>query len=99
MKMGKVIVVVGLRKKVVKVWKLVEEIVVKESEIWMFCVGWVCVKNCGVCCVLDKGLDYLFIEEVFSDFVEVVLYCSMVGLDGWCINYDKFFWFCIIYVD
>jgi uncharacterized protein len=47
---------------------------------------WHCVKNCGACCQLDPGdrpdlADYLTPPEL-------VLYLSMVGPDGWCINFN-----------
>lgn len=98
-KTGKVTVVAGPRKKVAKVRKPVEEIAVKESEIWTSRAGWACVKNCGACCVLDKGPDYPPIEEVLSDPAEAALYRSMVGPDGWCINYDKLSRSCTIHAD
>lgn len=63
----------------------------KESSdiTWTSRAGWACVKNCGACCVLDKGPDYPPVEEVLTDPAEASLYRSMVGPDGWCINYDK----------
>jgi uncharacterized protein len=48
---------------------------------------WQCVSNCGACCNLtpedrpDLG-EYLSSEEL-------KLYMSMVGEDGWCVNYDR----------
>ncbi|BAZ06627.1 YkgJ family cysteine cluster protein [Calothrix sp. NIES-3974] len=47
---------------------------------------WKCVKNCGACCHLDPrerpDLDEYLTPE------ELELYLSMVGVDGWCINFD-----------
>ena len=48
---------------------------------------WQCVKNCGACCQLDPAdrpdlADYLTPDELAH-------YTSLVGDDGWCINYDK----------
>lgn len=47
---------------------------------------WKCVKQCGACCHLDPTErpeleDYLTPEEL-------ELYLSMVGEDGWCMNFD-----------
>ncbi|MCC0178887.1 YkgJ family cysteine cluster protein [Waterburya agarophytonicola K14] len=47
---------------------------------------WQCVNNCGACCNLTPEdrpdlAEYLQPEEL-------ALYMSMVGEDGWCINYD-----------
>jgi uncharacterized protein len=47
---------------------------------------WQCVKNCGACCQLDPAErpdldDYLSLPDL-------ALYMSMVGENGWCINYD-----------
>ncbi|AKG23634.1 YkgJ family cysteine cluster protein [Calothrix sp. 336/3] len=47
---------------------------------------WQCIKGCGACCHLDPrerpDLDeYLTPEELLE-------YLSMVGEDGWCINYN-----------
>lgn len=56
---------------------------------------WQCVKNCGACCQLDPAdrpdlSDYLNPDEL-------ALYMSLVGEDGWCINYDKAARNCRIY--
>jgi uncharacterized protein len=56
---------------------------------------WQCVKQCGACCHLDPaerpGLeDYLTPDEM-------EIYLSMVGDDGWCINYDGALRECRIY--
>jgi uncharacterized protein len=47
---------------------------------------WQCVSGCGACCNLTPEErpdleDYLSQEELEQ-------YLSMVGEDGWCINYD-----------
>ncbi|MGD1920878.1 MAG: YkgJ family cysteine cluster protein [Pleurocapsa sp.] len=48
---------------------------------------WQCVSNCGACCNLTPEdrpdlAKYLSTEELN-------IYMSMVGEDGWCINYDR----------
>ncbi len=48
---------------------------------------WQCISNCGACCNLTPEdrpnlAEYLSVEEL-------ELYLSMVGEDGWCINYDR----------
>lgn len=58
---------------------------------------WQCVKNCGACCQLDPAE-----RPDLSDYLspaELSLYMSMVGDDGWCINYDKTQRNCRIYSD
>lgn len=56
---------------------------------------WQCIKQCGACCHLDPSerpeLDeYLTPEELH-------LYLSLVGDDGWCINFDQTTRECRIY--
>jgi uncharacterized protein len=56
---------------------------------------WQCVKNCGACCNLDPSdrpdlADYLNADQL-------ALYLSMVGEDGWCINFDQVNRDCRIY--
>ena len=58
---------------------------------------WRCVKQCGACCHLDPSdrpdlADYLSPEELQR-------YLSMVGEDGWCINFDAIERECRIYAD
>jgi Fe-S-cluster containining protein len=58
---------------------------------------WQCVKQCGACCHLDPTErpdleDYLTPEELG-------LYLSMVGEDGWCVNFDHETRECMIYDD
>uniref|UniRef100_A0A7N0U645 Uncharacterized protein n=1 Tax=Kalanchoe fedtschenkoi TaxID=63787 RepID=A0A7N0U645_KALFE len=58
---------------------------------------WSCVQGCGACCKLDKGPSFGTPEEIFDDPVDVELFKSMVGSDGWCIHYDKATRTCSIY--
>ncbi|MGK7906623.1 MAG: YkgJ family cysteine cluster protein [Synechococcus sp.] len=58
---------------------------------------WHCVNGCGACCYLkpderDELADYLAPEEL-------KLYLSLVGEDGWCVNYDRQQRTCHIYDD
>jgi uncharacterized protein len=58
---------------------------------------WHCVKQCGACCNLNPAerpdlAEYLVPEEL-------LLYLSMVGADGWCINFDQTTRECQIYDD
>ncbi len=58
---------------------------------------WQCVKQCGACCHLDPhdrpDLDtYLTADEL-------ALYLSLVGDDGWCVNFDHASRECRIYAD
>ena len=48
--------------------------------------NWHCIKQCGACCHLDPQdrpelSDYLSPEELKH-------YLSLVGEEGWCINFD-----------
>lgn len=56
---------------------------------------WRCVKQCGACCHLDTA-DRPELEEYLSE-QELALYLSMVGEDGWCINFDHTTRECQIY--
>lgn len=49
--------------------------------------NWHCVKNCGACCQLDP-VDRPDLENYLSA-EELELYLSMVGEEGWCINFDR----------
>lgn len=58
---------------------------------------WQCIKGCGACCHLDPSErpdleDYLEPEDL-------LLYLSMVGPDGWCVNYDQLNRECTVYDD
>lgn len=48
---------------------------------------WQCVSNCGACCNLTPEERPDLAEYLTSE--ELALYMSMVGEDGWCINYDR----------
>ncbi|MGL5033013.1 MAG: YkgJ family cysteine cluster protein [Microcystaceae cyanobacterium] len=48
---------------------------------------WQCIKGCGACCNLDPKdrpdlEDYLTPEQLTH-------YLTLVGEDGWCVNYDQ----------
>ena len=48
--------------------------------------SWSCINNCGACCYLapeerSEALKFLTSKQTLK-------YLSMVGPDGWCINYD-----------
>ena len=56
---------------------------------------WQCISGCGACCHLDPSerpdlADYLTAAELQQ-------YLSMVGSDGWCINFDHLNRSCTIY--
>ncbi len=56
---------------------------------------WRCVKQCGACCHLDPT-DRPDLDQYLSP-AELELYISMVGLDGWCVNFDSITRECRIY--
>ncbi len=56
---------------------------------------WRCLENCGACCNLDPS-DRPELESYLTS-EELELYLSMVGEDGWCINYDHETRKCTIY--
>ena len=60
-------------------------------------VTWRCVKSCGACCYLDPT-ERPELEEYLSP-EEVKHYISLIGVDGWCINYDHLSRECRIYPD
>ncbi|GAX38444.1 YkgJ family cysteine cluster protein [Nodularia sp. NIES-3585] len=57
--------------------------------------NWQCVKQCGACCNLDPA-ERPDLEEYLSP-AELAQYLSMVGEDGWCINFDHSSRECSIY--
>ncbi len=56
---------------------------------------WQCVSNCGACCNLTPEDRPDLAEYLSSEELEV--YLSLVGEDGWCINYDHHQRKCQIY--
>ncbi|EOA21454.1 hypothetical protein CARUB_v10001846mg, partial [Capsella rubella] len=58
---------------------------------------WQCVEGCGACCKLAKDFAFATPDEIFDDPDDVELYRSMIGDDGWCINYNKATRKCSIY--
>lgn len=66
----------------------------KDNEIWK------CTTGCGACCKLDKGPAFPTPEEIFDeDPINLQLFKSIVGPDGWCIHYDHTTRTCSIYED
>lgn len=57
--------------------------------------NWLCVSNCGACCHLDPQ-ERPELEEYLSP-EQLKLYLSMVGDEGWCINFDRTTRKCSIY--
>lgn len=60
-------------------------------------VTWACVSGCGACCKLAKGPSFAPPEDIFDDPDDIALYWSLIGSDGWCVNYDKVTRTCSIY--
>ena len=58
---------------------------------------WQCVTGCGACCNLapEERPD---LAEYLSES-ELATYMSMVGEDGWCVNYDRDRRQCQIYTE
>ncbi|AFY71834.1 protein of unknown function UPF0153 [Thalassoporum mexicanum PCC 7367] len=56
---------------------------------------WKCVKNCGACCHLDPTARPEL--DTYLSEAELAQYLSMVGEDGWCINFDRHNRTCQIY--
>jgi hypothetical protein len=56
---------------------------------------WCCVKQCGACCYLEPSerpdLD------IYLTTAQLEQYLSLVGDDGWCINFDPTDRACRIY--
>ncbi|MEM8676905.1 MAG: YkgJ family cysteine cluster protein [Cyanobacteria bacterium P01_G01_bin.67] len=48
---------------------------------------WQCVSGCGACCNLAPEERPDLAEYLSSE--ELEMYMSMVGEDGWCINYNR----------
>ncbi len=58
---------------------------------------WQCIKNCGACCNLEPN-DRPDLEDYLTPEL-LKLYLSMVGENGWCINYNHHTRECNIYGD
>jgi uncharacterized protein len=58
---------------------------------------WQCVKQCGACCHLDP-VDRPDLDTYLSE-PELSQYLSLVGEDGWCINFNQTTRECNIYLD
>ncbi|MDX2214033.1 MAG: YkgJ family cysteine cluster protein [Oculatellaceae cyanobacterium bins.114] len=58
---------------------------------------WRCVKQCGACCHLDPS-DRPDLEEYLTPD-DLAIYLSLVGVDGWCTNFDQDTRECRIYPD
>ena len=58
---------------------------------------WLCVKQCGACCNLDPA-DRPDLDQYLSA-PELELYLSLVGDDGWCVNFDADTRECRIYAE
>ena len=57
--------------------------------------NWRCINNCGACCHLDPA-DRPDLDDYLSP-EQLELYLSMVGKEGWCINFDRATRKCLIY--
>ena len=57
--------------------------------------NWQCISGCGACCYLDPS-DRPDLAEYLTP-QELQQYLSMVGSDGWCINFDRMERKCSIY--
>jgi hypothetical protein len=58
---------------------------------------WQCVQSCGACCFLAPDDRPDLAEYLSPD--QLNHYLSLVGADGWCVNYDKVSRACTIYQD
>ncbi len=56
---------------------------------------WQCIKNCGACCYLQPSERPDLAEYLTS--AQLKTYLNMVGLDGWCQNFDHKSRTCQIY--
>ena len=58
---------------------------------------WSCISRCGACCHLDPA-ERPDLDKYLSAS-ELQLYLSMVGKDGWCINFEPGTRTCKIYAE
>ena len=58
-------------------------------------LNWQCIQGCGSCCKLapDERSEAL---QALDDY-QMSIYLDMVGVDGWCKNYDQATKRCLIY--
>jgi uncharacterized protein len=49
--------------------------------------AWACVAGCGACCYLAPE-ERIYLQDYLGED-DLTLYHSMVGQDGWCINFDQ----------
>ncbi|MEL6381254.1 MAG: YkgJ family cysteine cluster protein [Cyanobacteria bacterium J06626_18] len=56
---------------------------------------WQCIERCGACCHLDPR-DRPDLDQYLPP-ADLAHYLSLVGEDGWCINYDQDTRCCQIY--
>jgi len=56
---------------------------------------WACISNCGACCYLS--LESRPDVPKYMSPHELSQYESMIGADGWCVNFDKDTRLCKIY--
>jgi len=57
---------------------------------------WACIESCGACCKLElSGRPHTL--SVFDNDEDKTLYMSMIGVDGWCINFNQDKKICMVY--
>ena len=69
----------------------------KKAERQVLVGKWQCVSGCGACCNLSPE-ERPDLDEYLSES-ELAIYMSMVGEDGWCVNYDRNSRRCQIYAE
>lgn len=57
--------------------------------------NWLCIQGCGACCHLEPR-DRPDLDQYLTPS-ELAHYLSLVGDDGWCLNYDAQTRRCTIY--
>lgn len=85
---------------VIRFESITTKLIVKDSKLknqYSQLGKWRCVSNCGACCNLTPE-DRPDLADYLSP-TELELYMSMVGEDGWCLNYDRKTRTCKIYQD
>jgi len=59
---------------------------------------WACIEGCGACCHLDLSIRPHTLS-VFEEDEDKQTYMSLIGDDGWCINFDQQKKGCTVYED